>query len=84
MNMKFIPFKNHVKQTINIGDRVILVRHDGNVQEGIYIGCSQSYSRSPLVPHVLVDDPSNKVQVWVADKSPQGRSLETQDRKSVV
>lgn len=53
MKLIHAQFINKVGQAIDVGDKVIVVRCDGTVEHGVYIGFTQSrwapYSKRPYV-----------------------------------
>lgn len=62
MKLFHAQFTNNIGQKIEVGDKVIVVRSDGEVLKGIYIGFSQRY-RGPHRPYILADVKQN-VKVW--------------------
>ena len=56
MKLIHAQFKNKVGQTIDVGDKVIVVRCDGTVEHGVYIGFTQRiWSPENKRPYVLAD-----------------------------
>lgn len=69
MKLFHAQFKNNVGQTIDVGDKVIVVRCDGTVEHGVYIGFTQQrWNPKNIRPYVLADRNAS-VPVYSADKT---------------
>lgn len=63
MKLVHARYKNNLGQSIDVGDKVIVVRSDGTVKHGVYIGFTQSrWDPNYFRPYVLADD--SQVSIW--------------------